>query len=55
MPEKLFLLKRNNTTLKTEITAGISIGIILYVVINLACKKWRDISPLCTSSRFSSC
>ncbi len=49
------MLKRNNTTVKTEITAGICIGIISHVVINLACKKWRDISPLCTFSRFSSC
>ena len=46
MPEKLFLLKQNDTTVKTEITAGITIGIILYIVINLACKKWRDISPI---------
>ena len=46
MLEKLFKLKQNNTTVKTEITAGISIGIISYVVINLACKKWREISPI---------
>lgn len=55
MAEKLFKRKQNNTTVKIEITAGICIGIILYVVINLACKKWREISPLCMSSRFSSC
>lgn len=29
-----------------SIAEGISIGIISYVVINLACKKYRDISPL---------
>lgn len=29
-----------------SIAEGISIGIISYVVINLACKKWRDISPV---------
>ena len=29
-----------------SIAEGISIGIISYVVINLACKKWREISPI---------
>ena len=29
-----------------SIAEGISIGIISYVVINLVCKKWRDISPV---------
>ncbi|MBQ8528809.1 MAG: NCS2 family permease [Clostridia bacterium] len=29
-----------------SIAEGISIGIISYVVINLICKKWRDISPV---------
>ena len=29
-----------------SIAEGISIGIISYVVINLACKKWKDISPV---------
>lgn len=92
---KLFKLKENNTTVKTEIVAGfttfmtmayilavnpsitnlklteenytsaipaylciiamplfysiaegISIGIISYVVLNLAAKKWKDISPV---------
>ncbi|MBP3375482.1 MAG: NCS2 family permease [Clostridia bacterium] len=29
-----------------SIAEGISIGIISYVVINLICKKWKDISPV---------
>ncbi len=29
-----------------SIAEGISIGIISYVVLNLACKKWKDISPV---------
>ncbi len=29
-----------------SIAEGISIGIISYVVINLVCKKWKDISPV---------
>lgn len=29
-----------------SIAEGISIGIISYVILNLACKKWRDISPV---------
>lgn len=29
-----------------SIAEGISLGVISYVVINLACKKWKDISPV---------
>ncbi|MBE6638632.1 MAG: NCS2 family permease [Ruminococcaceae bacterium] len=29
-----------------SIAEGIAIGVISYVVINLACKKWKDISPV---------
>lgn len=29
-----------------SIAEGISIGIISYVVINLTCKKWKDVSPI---------
>lgn len=29
-----------------SIAEGISIGVISYVIINLACKKWKDISPV---------
>ncbi len=29
-----------------SIAEGISIGIISYVIINLVCKKWKDISPI---------
>lgn len=29
-----------------SIAEGISIGIISYVVINLICKKWKDVSPI---------
>ncbi len=29
-----------------SIAEGISIGVISYVIINLVCKKWKDISPI---------
>lgn len=29
-----------------SIAEGISLGVISYVVLNLACKKWKDISPV---------
>ncbi len=29
-----------------SIAEGISLGVISYVIINLACKKWKDISPV---------
>lgn len=29
-----------------SIAEGISIGVISYVIINLACKKWKEISPI---------
>ena len=29
-----------------SIAEGISIGVISYVVLNIACKKWKDISPI---------
>ena len=29
-----------------SIAEGISVGVISYVVINLICKKWKDVSPI---------
>lgn len=36
-----------------SIAEGICIGIIAYVVMNLFCKKWKEISPSCTFSQCS--
>ena len=36
-----------------SIAEGISISIISYVIINLVCKKRKEIRPLCTFSRYS--